>query len=189
VIKVAVLLATGMNAEGYREILGMQVSSTEDGAGWLTFFRDLAARGHTGVKLVTSDAHAGLVAAAGATLPGAGWQRCRTHYAANLMSTTPKSSWPWVKTLLSTVFDQPDADAVHAQFDRVLDALEHKLPSFAHLEAAREEILAFTVFPKEVWCLADVSESACVAIGKRGRGGRKARRAQRVSIRRVPLPR
>jgi len=104
------------------------------------------------VKLVTSDAHAGLVAAAGATLPGAGWQRCRTHYAANLMSTTPKSSWPWVKTLLQTVFDQPDADAVHAQFDRVLDALEHKLPrSFAHLDAARDEILSFTVFPKEIW--------------------------------------
>ncbi|MGC5225401.1 IS256 family transposase [Micromonospora sp. DT81.3] len=152
VIKVAVLLATGVNAEGYREILGLQTSSTEDGAGWLTFFRDLVARGLNGVKLVTSDAHQGLVAAAGATLPGAGWQRCRTHYAANLMSATPKSSWPWVKTLLQTVFDQPDADAVHAQFDRVLTALEHKLPkSFEHLEAAREEILAFTVFPKEIW--------------------------------------
>ena len=151
VVKVAVLVATGVNAEGYREILGLQVTSTEDGAGWLTFFRDLVARGLSGVKLVTSDAHAGLVAAAGATLGGS-WQRCRTHYAANLMATTPKSSWPWVKTLLSTVFDQPDADAVHAQFDRVLDALEHKLPrSFAHLEGAREEILAFTVFPKEVW--------------------------------------
>ena len=91
------------------------------------------------MKLVTSDAHAGLVAAAGATLPGAGWQRCRTHYAANLMPATPKSSWPWVKTLLQTVFDQPDKESVHAQFDRVLAALEHKLPkSFAHLEGARE---------------------------------------------------
>ena len=152
VVKVACLLATGVNADGYREILGLQTSSTEDGAGWLTFFRDLAARGLSGVKLVTSDAHAGLVAAAGATLPGAGWQRCRTHYAANLMSVTPKASWPWVKTLLQTIFDQPDADAVHAQFDRVLDALEHKLPrSHAHLDAARDEILAFTAFPKELW--------------------------------------
>jgi transposase-like protein len=151
VVKVAVLVATGVNSEGYREILGLQVNSTEDGAGWLTFFRDLVARGLSGVKLVTSDAHAGLVAAAGATLGGS-WQRCRTHYAANLMATTPKSSWPWVKTLLQTVFDQPDKESVDAQFDRVLDALEHKLPrSFAHLEAAREEILAFTVFPKEVW--------------------------------------
>ncbi|NCD19828.1 MAG: IS256 family transposase [Actinobacteria bacterium] len=152
VVKVAVLIATGVNAEGYREILGLQVSSSEDGAGWLAFFRDLVARGLSGVKLVTSDAHAGLVAAIGATLPGAGWQRCRTHYAANLMSVTPKSSWPWVKTLLHTVYDQPDAGSVHAQFDRVLDALERKLPAvFTHLEAAREEILAFTVFPKAIW--------------------------------------
>ena len=152
VVKVACLVATGVNADGYREILGVQVNSTEDGAGWLTFFRDLIARGLTGVKLVTSDAHAGLVAAAGATLPGAAWQRCRTHYAANLMSVTPKSSWPWVKTLLHTVFDQPNKESVHAQFDRVLDALEHKVPSsFEHLEAAREEILAFAVFPKEIW--------------------------------------
>lgn len=152
VVKVACLVATGVNADGYREILGLQVTSSEDGAGWLTFFRDLVARGLTGVKLVTSDAHAGLVAAAGATLPGASWQRCRTHYAANLMSVTPKSSWPWVKTLLQTVFDQPDKESVHAQFDRVLDTLEHKLPrSFEHLEAAREEILAFTAFPKEIW--------------------------------------
>lgn len=67
------------------------------------------------------------------------------------MSVTPKSSWPWVKTLLGTVFDQPDAESVHAQFDRVLDALEHKLPrSHEHLEAAREEILAFTAFPKSM---------------------------------------
>src|SRR5690606_2981038 len=144
VVKVACLLATGVNADGYREILGLQVASTEDGAGWLTFFRDLKARGLSGVKLVTSDAHAGLVAAAGATLGGS-WQRCRTHYAANLMSVTPKSSWPWVKTLLQTVFDQPDKESVNAQFDRVLDALQHKLPkSFEHLEAAREDVLAFT---------------------------------------------
>ncbi|MGN6199645.1 IS256 family transposase [Humibacter sp.] len=151
VVKVAVLVATGVNAEGYREILGLQVNSTEDGAGWLTFWRDLVARGLTGVKLVTSDAHAGLVAAIGATVGGS-WQRCRTHYAANLMSVTPKSSWPWVKTLLQTVFDQPDKKSVHDQFDKVLDALEHKLPrSFEHLEAAREEILAFTAFPKSIW--------------------------------------
>ena len=152
VVKVACLVATVVNEEGYREILGLQVTSTEDGAGWLSFFRDLVARGLTGVKLVTSDAHQGLVAAAGSTLPGAAWQRCRTHYAANLMTVTPKSSWPWVKTLLHTVYDQPDAASVHAQFDRVLDALEYKLPAvFAHLEGAREEILAFTAFPKAIW--------------------------------------
>jgi putative transposase len=152
VVNVSVMVATGVNGDGHREILGLQVASTEDGAGWLAFFRDLTARGLTGVMLVTSDAHAGLVAATAATLPGASWQRCRTHYAANLMSTVPKSSWPWVKTLLHSVYDQPDADSVHAQFDRVLDALEHKLPkAFAHLDAARADILAFTVFPKELW--------------------------------------
>src|SRR3954467_6956738 len=81
VVNVHALLATGVNADGHREILGLQVTSGEDGAGWLAFFRDLTARGLTGVRLVTSDAHAGLVAAIGATLPGAGWQRCRTHWA------------------------------------------------------------------------------------------------------------
>jgi len=81
VVGVHTLIATGVNAEGYREILGLQVTSAEDGAGWLTFFRDLVARGLSGVGLVTSDAHPGLMAAIGATLPGAAWQRCRTHYA------------------------------------------------------------------------------------------------------------
>ena len=152
VVPVHVLVATGINADGHREILGVQVTTSEDGAGWLAFFRDLSARGLTGVKLVTSDAHVGLVAAIGATIPGAAWQRCRTHYAANLMSATPKTSWPWVKALLHSIYDQPDADAVHAQFNRVLDALAEKLPAVAeHLEGARADILAFTPFPKEVW--------------------------------------
>ncbi len=151
VMKVALLIATGVNADGDREIFGLQVTSTEGGAGWLTCWRDLVARGLNRVQLVTSDAHAGLVAAIGATVGGS-WQGCRTRCAANLIAVTPKSSRTWVKTLLGTVFDQPDADAVHAQFDRVLDALEHKLPrSHAHLETAREEILAFNAFPKSIW--------------------------------------
>ena len=92
------------------------------------------------------------MAAIGATLPGAAWQRCRTHYAANLMAATPKASWPWVRALLHSVYDQPDAASVHAQFDRVLDALADKLPRVAeHLEQARADVLAFTAFPKEVW--------------------------------------
>ncbi|MFP5371438.1 MAG: IS256 family transposase [Actinomycetes bacterium] len=152
VVNVHALVATGVNADGHREILGLQVTSAEDGAGWLAFFRDLTARGLTGVALVTSDAHRGLVDATGATLPGAGWQRCRTHYAANLMAACPKSSWPWVRALLHSVYDQPDAASVHAQFDRVLDALADKLPRVAeHLEVARADVLAFTAFPKEVW--------------------------------------
>ena len=152
VVGVHTLIATGVNAEGYREILGIQVSSAEDGAGWLAFFRDLVARGLSGVALVTSDAHQGLVAAIGATLPNAAWQRCRTHYAANLMSVTPKSSWPWVRTLLHSVYDQPDAESVVAQYNRVLDALVDKLPKVAeHLDTARADLLAFTAFPKQIW--------------------------------------
>jgi putative transposase len=152
VVPVHALVATGVNADGHREILGIQVTTSEDGAGWLGFFRDLTARGLSGVKLVTADAHAGLTSAIAATLPGAAWQRCRTHYAANLMSATPKSSWGWVKALLHSIYDQPDAEAVHAQFDRVVDALAEKLPAVAdHLDGARADILAFTAFPKEVW--------------------------------------
>ena len=143
---------TGINADGYREILGLQLSTSEDGAGWLGFFRDLVARGLSGVGMVTSDAHAGLVEAVGATLPGAGWQRCRTHFAANLRAVTPKSAWPWVKALLHSVYDQPDADAVHAQFDKLLDSVGGKLPAVAeHLDAAQADILAFTAFPKQIW--------------------------------------
>ena len=155
VVKVAVMVATGVNADGYREILGIHTATTESGAGWLAFFRDLVARGLASagpVGLVTSDAHSGLVDAIGATLPAASWQRCRTHYAANLMAATPKSSWGWVKALLHSVYDQPDADAVNAQFDRIVEALSEKLPAVAeHLEAARADILAFTAFPKQVW--------------------------------------
>ena len=152
IVNVHALLATGVNADGYREILGLHVTTTEDGAGWLAFFRDLAARGLSGVALVTSDAHRGLTEAIGATLPGAAWQRCRTHYAANLMAVTPTSAWGWVRALLHSVYDQPDAASVHAQFGRVLDALEDKLPQVAaHLDAARPDILAFTAFPKAIW--------------------------------------
>jgi putative transposase len=155
VVKIAVLVATAVNADGYREILGVHTATSETHAGWLAFFRDLVARGLTAagpVGLVTSDAHSGLVEAIGATLTGASWQRCRTHFAANLMSVTPKSSWPWVKALLHSVYDQPDAAAVHAQFDRIVDTLREKLPAVAeYLEQARADILAFTVFPKACW--------------------------------------
>ena len=149
VVNVHALLATGAGADGYREILGLQVTSAEDGAGWLGFFRDLTARGLAGVALVTSDAHRGLTEAIGATLPGAAWQRCRTHYAANLMSATPKASWPWVKTLLHSVYDQPDATSVQAQYDRLTGAIDGKLPKVAaHLDAARADVLAFTASRK-----------------------------------------
>lgn len=152
VVNAVVLVATGVNADGRREVLGLSVATSESGPAWNTFFADLVARGLSGVQLVTSDAHAGLKDAIAANLPGASWQRCRTHYAANLMSVTPKSMWPAVKAMLHSVYDQPDAQAVAAQFDRTLDYVAGKLPQVAeHLEAAREEILAFTAFPKDVW--------------------------------------
>ena len=127
-VNVHALIATGVNADGHREILGLDVASAEDGAGWLAFLRGLVARGLSGVQLVISDAHRGLVDAIGAALPGAAWQRCRTHYLRNLLTKVPKSAQPWVATLVRTIFDQPDADAVRAQFDRVVDALERQVP-------------------------------------------------------------
>ena len=152
VLNAVVLVATGVNGDGHREVLGMRVATAETGAAWNEFFADLVARGLAGVRLVTSDAHAGLVEAIAANLPGAVWQRCRTHYAANLMSICPKSMWPAVKAMLHSVYDQPDAAAVGAQFDRLLDYVAAKLPAVAeHLDAARADILAFTAFPKDVW--------------------------------------
>ena len=152
VINAVVLLATGVNGDGHREVLGMRVATSETGAAWNEFFADLTARGLAGVRLVTSDAHAGLVDAVAANLPGASWQRCRTHYSANLMSVTPKSMWPAVKAMLHSVYDQPDRPSVHAQFDRLLDYVDGKLPEVHdHLDTARADILAFTEFPKDVW--------------------------------------
>ena len=152
VVNAVVLLAAGVNGDGHREVLGLRVATSETGAAWNEFFADLVARGLAGVRLVTSDAHAGLREAIAANLPGASWQRCRTHYAANLMSVTPKAMWPAVKAMLHSVYDQPDAPAVHAQFDRLIDYVSEKLPAVAeHLAGARDDILAFTTFPKDVW--------------------------------------
>jgi transposase-like protein len=151
-VNVHCLVATGVNADGHREILGVDVTSSEDGAGWLAFLRGLVARGLSGVALVTSDDHAGLVSAIGSVLPGAAWQRCRTHYHRNLLTRVPKSAQPWVSTLVRTIFEQPDAASVKAQHAQAVSALEAKLPqAAAHLDEARDDILAFTAFPREVW--------------------------------------
>ncbi len=148
----ATWLAVGVNADGHREILGIDVATAEDGAGWLASLRSLIACGLSGVQLVISDAHAGLVDAIGAVLPGAGWQRCRTHYARNLLSQVPKSAQPWVATLLRTVFEQPDTTAVQAQMLHVLNALEAKFPkAAAHLDTAQHDLPAFAAFPREMW--------------------------------------
>ncbi len=152
VVNVHALIATGVNADGHREILGLDVAAGEDGAGWLAFLRGLVARGLSGVQLVISDAHPGLVAAIGSALPGATWQRCRTHYLRNLLTKVPRSAQPHVATQVRTIFDQADTDAVAAQFDRVVAALAEKYPQAAeHLETARDELLAFTAYPREIW--------------------------------------
>jgi transposase-like protein len=152
VVSCAVLIATGVNGDGRREVLGLRVATSETGPAWNELLADLVARGLTGVQLVTSDAHPGLKDAIAANLPGATWQRCRTHYAANLMSVTPKAMWPAVKAMLHSVYDQPDRDAVHAQFDRLIDYVDERLPDACeHLASARHDILAFTAFPEALW--------------------------------------
>ena len=98
IVNVCVVVATGVNAEGQREILGMDVGTSEDGAFWLAFLRSLTARGLSGVELVTSDAHQGLKNAIAAVFTGASWQRCRTHFMANLLTRVPKRAQPGVAT-------------------------------------------------------------------------------------------
>ena len=152
IVNVAVVQAIGVNAEGYREILGVDVITTEDGAGWLAFLRGLVSRGLSGVSLVVSDAHEGLRNAIAATLPGAAWQRCRTHFMTNLLTRIPKAAQSAVATLVRSIFAQPDAETVCAQHAQVVEQLESRFPQAAEmLDEAGPELLAFTAFPKSVW--------------------------------------
>jgi transposase-like protein len=151
-VNVHCLVATGVNAGGHREIPGVDVTSSQDGAGWLAFLRGLVARGLPGVAMVISDDHAGLVSAIGSVLPGAAWQRCRAHCHRNLLTRVPKSARPRVPALVRTIFEQPGAASVRAQHARVVAALEAKLPAAAeHLDQARDDILAFAAFPRAGW--------------------------------------
>jgi putative transposase len=151
-VNVCVVHAVGVNRDGFRESLGLDVVTAEDGAAWLAFARGLVARGLAGVKLVSSDAHPGLVDAIAATLPGAAWQRCRTHFMRNLLTRVPKSAQSFVATMVRKIFAQPDADTVHEQHARIVDQLETRFPEAAALLAeARPNLLAFTSFPKEHW--------------------------------------
>ncbi len=148
----AAVIATAVNADGYREILGLDLVTSEDGAGWTAFLRDLVARGLSGVRLVISDDHAGLVAAVAAVLPGASWQRCRTHFVRNLLTRVPKSAQPLVATLVRSIFAQPSRDKVEAQHARVVEQLAARFPQAAELLAeGREDLLAFRLLPAEHW--------------------------------------
>jgi putative transposase len=153
IVNIACLLAVGVNGEGRREILGVDLATSEDGAGWLAFFRGLVARGLSGVQLVISDDHTGLVNAIAAALPGAGWQRCRTHYLWNLLTKVPKTSETMVATMVRTIFAQPDPQSVWAQHRRVVDHLADAglTDAAEHLDQAASEILTFTGFPKTHW--------------------------------------
>ena len=152
VVSVATVIATGVNADGHREVLGVDVFTTEDGAGWMAFLRGLVARGLSGVALVISDAHEGLKNAIASVLPGACWQRCQTHAMRNLLTRVPKAAQAMVATLVRTVFAQSDPDQVRAQFARVVDQLEGQFPAAAELLIdAESDLLAFATFPVEHW--------------------------------------
>ncbi len=151
-VNVCVVHAVGVNRDGFRESLGLDVVTAEDGAAWLAFVRGLVARGLDGVKLVSSDAHPGLVDAIAATLTGASWQRCRTHFMRNLLTRVPKSAQSFVATMVRTIFAQPDAATVHEQHARIVAQLESRFPEAAALlDEAGPDLLAFTGFPKEHW--------------------------------------
>jgi putative transposase len=151
-VNACVVHAVGVNKDGFRESLGLDVVTSEDGAAWLAYIRGLVARGLSGVKLVSSDAHPGLVDAIASTLPGAAWQRCRTHFMRNLLTRVPKSAQGFVATMVRTIFAQPDAATVHEQHGRIVAQLEDRFPDAAALlDQVGPDLLSFTAFPKEHW--------------------------------------
>jgi putative transposase len=136
-------------------VLGLDVITTEDGAGWVAFLRGLVARGLEGVQLVNSDDHRGLVEAVASVLGSSG-QRCRTHFARNVLTKVPRSAQPMVATLVRSIFTQLGRDEVSAQHARVVAHLSGDVESAAALlDDAREDILAFSTFPqahrKKIW--------------------------------------
>jgi putative transposase len=151
ICSVSVVKAIGVNRDGYREVLGLDVITAEDGAGWLAFLRSLKARGLAGVQLAISDDHQGLVEALAGVF-GATWQRCRTHFARNVLTKVARSHQPMVATLVRSIFAQGSSDEVWAQHGRVVSQLEHRFPEAAALLAdAAHDVLAFTSFPQTHW--------------------------------------
>lgn len=153
VVNVSAVIATAVNIEGRREIIGFDIVTTEDTAAWTAFLRSLVARGLSGVELVISDAHGGIKAAIAAVFDGASWQRCRTHFMANLATKVPKASWPMIATLVRSIFEQPDRDATWNQLGDVVDKLTQagfNDIAVVLLDAA-DDILAFSAFPVEHW--------------------------------------
>jgi len=152
VTSMAVVVATGITATGEREVLGVDVGDSEDEVFWRQFLRSLRSRGLHGVRLVISDQHAGLVAALRRSFQGSVHQRCRVHFARNLLALVPKSHKDMVAAVFRTIFAQPDPDTVAATWDQVRDQLGDRFPKIADLmDAAKAEVLAFSAFPRPHW--------------------------------------
>ena len=152
VVSRAVVVATGVTNNGDREVLGVEVGDSEDGAFWTAFLRGMRARGLSGVLLVISDHHLGLKAAIASVFIGSTWQRCRVHFMRNVLSRVPKASGDMVMAAIRTVFAQPDAGHVHRQLDEVVAMLEGQFPDVSTmLVDAADDLLAFTGFPQAHW--------------------------------------
>ncbi len=156
VVSKAIVIATGVTERGDREVLGLSVGDSEDGAFWTAFLRSLRARGLSGVRLVISDAHEGLKAAIAAIFLGSAWQRCRVHFLRNVLARIPRGSAEMVLALVRTIWSQPDATGVRDQLDEVATRLEGRFPTVAAmLREARADITAFADFPfahwKKIW--------------------------------------
>jgi putative transposase len=152
VVSQAIVVATGVRADGWREVLGFAVGDSEDGAFWTAFLRSLKARGLGGVQLVISDAHTGLKQAISAVLLGAAWQRCRVHFLRNVLAQVPKGNAEMVAAAVRTIFAQPDAAHVREQLDVIAGMLGRQLPKVeTMLRDAAHDLLAFTAFPPSHW--------------------------------------
>ena len=152
VLNQALVVAVGVNENGEREVLGLDVGLSEDGPFWTAFLRSLVQRGLRGVQLVISDAHEGLKEAIRKVLGGSSWQRCRVHFMRNVLSQVPKSAQQMVAALVRTIFAQPDKRAAHEQLAHVVGSLRERFPKAAELlEEAEEDILAYMAFPSEHW--------------------------------------
>lgn len=152
VVSMAVVIAIGVKITGEREVLGLDVGPSEDGAFWLQFLRGLVARGLRGVQLVISDAHQGLKGAIAAVLAGASWQRCRVHFIRNALALVPKAAGQMVAATIRTVFVQPDANSAREQWRKVADSFRPRFPRLATLlDEAEADVLAYLNFPPEHW--------------------------------------
>ena len=152
VVSRAVVIATGITASGEREVLGVDIGDSEDETFWTRFLRSLRDRGLGGVRLVISDAHAGLKTSIRKCFTGSSWQRCRVHYARNLLATVPKAHVEFVAAAFRSIFALGTPDEVTARWDDVADTLADRFPkAAASMHDARTDVLAFTAFPRGHW--------------------------------------